>query len=197
MEEKDYKYILKLFPAISRIQDTDLQKKVISTWHYTWKKSNFPRIESVHQFEPARQRIAYTNVEHTNQVCQACEDMASTISSLFSIPINKDELIAGSVLHDVDKMLIFDFETGGLSATGRKFSHAVLGATLAMMNGLSESIAHIIGAHSFRFSPTPPQTVEALILRHLDHVIASSYYFARGLDMDQVLNESMAIIQKK
>lgn len=192
MEEKDRNYILKLFPAIPCIQDQDLQAKVISTWYRTWQKSNFPDIETVHQFEPARAKIAYTNVEHTNQVCQACADMASTMTGLFPYPINKDELIAGAILHDVDKMLIFDFETGSFSATGRKFAHAVLGATLVMMEGLPESIAHIVGAHSFRFSPTPPQTAEALILRYLDHLVATSYYLAHGLDMEKVLAECIA-----
>lgn len=197
MEEKDRYYINKLFPAISHIQDPDLREKVIITWYRTWKKSNFPNIESVHQFEPAREKIAYTNVEHTNQVCRACEDMALMISRTLSFPLNKDELIAGAVLHDVDKMLIFDFKTGGFSATGRKFAHAILGATLAMMEGLPESVAHIIGSHSFRFSPNLPQTGEALILRYLDHLVAASFYLAQGLNMDQVIAEALANIQNK
>jgi len=70
-----------------------------------------------------------------------------------------------------------------------------MGASLAMMEGLPESVAHIIGAHSFRFSPTPPRTTEALIVRHLDHVVSTAYYLSHGMDMDRVLTESLARIQ--
>ncbi len=192
MEGKDRTYICGLFPAIEQIQDPSMQEKVTSTWHHAWKRGNFPRIEDAHQFEPARTRIAYTNVEHTNQVWEACAKLAEALAGGMGIKINRDDLIAGAILHDVDKLVIFDFKTGGFTATGRRFAHAVWGATLAMMEGLPESVAHIIGAHSFRFSPAPPHTVEALIVRHLDHVVAQSFYMAHGLDMDRVLTESLA-----
>lgn len=192
MTDADRVTMVRLFPAIEKIQDVPMKEKVMATWLNAWKRSNFPSIEVVHQFEPARKRIAYTNVEHTNQVCQACEAMAESLSAMFSLKIHWDELRAGAILHDVDKILIFDYETGGFSETGRRFAHAVFGASLALMEGLPESVAHMIGAHSFRFSPTPPATVEALLLRHLDHVVAQSHYFMQGLDMERVLAESLA-----
>ena len=195
MEEEDRRYIRQLFPAIERIQDQSMRERVISTWFHAWKRSNFPRIEDLHQFEPARKRIAYTNVEHTNHVWQACENAAATVTAMVPLKIHMDEFIAGVILHDVDKIVIFDYQTGGFSETGRKFAHAVMGATMAMMEGLPESVAHMIGAHSFRFSPTPPCTMEALILRHMDIVAAQAYYFTQGLDMERVLTESLASIK--
>lgn len=192
MEEKDRAYIRALFPAIEEIQDPSIKEKVLLTWHRAWKQGNFPRLEDVHQFEPARTRIAYTNVEHTNQLWKACAKLAEFLAEGMGIKINRDDLIAGVILHDVDKPVIFDFHTGGFTTTGRRFAHAVWGATLAMMEGLPQSVAHIIGAHSFRFSPAPPHTVEALIVRHLDHVVAQSFYMAHGLDMERVLTESLA-----
>ncbi len=195
MTNQDRESIRRLFPAIEKIKDPQIKEKVILTWYHAWKRSNFPKIEDLHQFEPARKRIAYTNVEHTNHVCQACENVAATITAMVPLKINMDEFIAGVVLHDVDKIVIFDYQTGGFSETGRKFAHAVMGATMAMMEGLPESVAHMIGAHSFRFSPTPPCTVEALILRHLDHVAAQAYYFTQGLDMERVLAESLAALR--
>lgn len=195
MQKQESDHIRELFPAIGKIGSKEIQEKVISTWYHAWKRSNFPKIEDTHQFEPARKRIAYTNVEHTNQVCEACQNMAATLTGIGSLKVNMDEFMAGAVLHDVDKIVIFDFQTGGFTATGRKFAHAVMGATMALMEGLPESVAHMIGAHSFRFSPTPPCTIEALILRHLDHVVAQSYYFSQGLDMERVLAESLASIR--
>jgi putative nucleotidyltransferase with HDIG domain len=195
MEKKDRDSIRQLFPTIEKIKSADLQEKVILSWYHAWKRSNFPGIEMLHQFEPARARIAYTNVEHTNQVCLACDRTAEMLTEVLGQDINREDLMAGAILHDVDKIVIFDFKTGGFTATGRRFAHAVMGASMALMEGLPESVAHIIGAHSWRFSPTLPATGEALILRHLDHVVAQSYYLARGLDMERVLAESLASLK--
>jgi putative nucleotidyltransferase with HDIG domain len=194
MKKGDQDYILKLFPAIKKIKDPELSQKVILLWYKAWKRGNFPRIEQAHQFEPARDRLTYTNVDHTNQVCQLCEELGKVLPRVLNLPVNMDFLLAGAVLHDVDKMMIFDAKTGGFTETGRRFSHAAMGAAMALAEGLSEEVAHIIGAHSPRFSAIPPSSVEAIVLRHLDHVTAASVYLARGLDMDKVLAASLARI---
>lgn len=135
MEQKDRDYILRLFPAVVKIKDGDIREKVIQTWLNSWKRSNFLRIEDVHQFEPARDRIPYTNVDHTNQVCQACERMATIPAEILSLKLNPDYLLAGALLHDVDKMVIFDAQTGGWTEAGRRTSHALAGAAMARAEG--------------------------------------------------------------
>jgi putative nucleotidyltransferase with HDIG domain len=192
MEQEDRDYILQLFPAVLKIKDGRIREKVIRTWVTAWKRSNFSRIEEAHQFEPARKQIAYTNVEHTNQVCQACEKMATIASEILGLKLNMDSLLAGALLHDVDKMVIFDAQTGGWTGVGRRTSHAVMGASMARAEGLTEEVAHIIEAHSTKFSPHPPESIEALIVRHADLVVAHSVYLAKGLQMDEVLKESTA-----
>jgi HD superfamily phosphodiesterase len=77
---------------------------------------------------------------------------------------------------------------------GRRSFHAVAGGALARSLGLPEEVAHIIEAHSTRFSPHPPKSGEALILRHADILVASFVYMAQGLDMEKVLSESLARI---
>ncbi len=194
MEQKDRDYIARLFPAVSKIKNEGVRDKVIQAWLHAWKQSNFPRIEDVHQFEPARDRIAYTNVEHTNQVCQACESIAVLAGGTFNLKLQSDILLAGALLHDVDKMMIFDSRTGGFTEMGRRTFHAVAGAALARSLGLPEEVAHIIEAHSERFSPHPPHSAEAVILRQADILAASFVYIAQGMDMGKVLSESLARI---
>ncbi len=194
MEPKDRDYILRLFPAVLKIKDNGIREKVIGTWVTAWKRSNFSRIEEAHQFEPARGHIAYTNVDHTNQVCQACEKMAMIASEILGLKLNMDYLLAGALLHDVDKMVIFDGQTGGWTEAGRRSSHALIGASMARAEGLTEEVAHIIEAHSIKFSSHPPKSIEALIVRHADLVVAHSVYLAKGLQMDEVLKESIARI---
>jgi len=194
MEQKDRDYIVRLFPVVSKIKDEGLRDKVILTWLHAWKLSNFSRIEDVHQFEPARNYIAYTNVDHTNQVCRASEAIAAMASEGLNLKLHMDYLQAGALLHDVDKMVIFDFRTGGFTEMGRRSFHAVAGAAMARSLGLPEEVVHIIEAHSTRFSPHPLKSAEALILRHADIVVAGLVYKAKGLEMEKVLNESLARI---
>ncbi|MBW2146084.1 MAG: HD domain-containing protein [Deltaproteobacteria bacterium] len=194
MQQKDKDYIIRLFPAIKKISDRRIRDKVVRTWYNAWKRSNFPRIEDLHQFEPARDCIEYSNRDHTNQVCRAAEKMGAMLADSSGLEVRMDYLLAGAVLHDVDKIVIFDAKTGGLTDTGRRFAHAVMGAAMALMEGLPEEVAHIIGAHSTKFSPVPPASIEAIILRHADQVVAQAVYLAKGLDMDLVLRQSLARI---
>ena len=157
MEKKDRDYIVRLFPAVSKIKDEGVRNKVIQAWLHAWKQSNFSRIEDVHQFEPARGYIAYTNVDHTNQVCRACEAIAAMALEGLNLKLHMDHLLAGAILHDADKMMIFDSRSGGFTEMGRRSFHAVAGAAMARSLGLPEEVAHIIEAHSTRFSPHPPQ----------------------------------------
>jgi putative nucleotidyltransferase with HDIG domain len=194
MTGEDQDYIARLFPAIRKIQDEKIRQRVILTWYHAWKNSNFERIEDAHQFEPARDRIHYSNVEHTNQICLASEKMAEPLEEILQVPINMDFLLAGAVLHDVDKLVLFDAKSGGLREPARKFAHAETGASLALKEGLPEEVAHIIRAHSAAYSPIPPKSMEALILHHADLLVAKGVYLVKGLEMEKVLKESMARI---
>jgi putative nucleotidyltransferase with HDIG domain len=191
MEQKDRDYVVRLFPAIGKITDEGVRDKVIQTWIHAWSRSNFQRIEDVHQYEPAREYISYSNVDHTNQVCHACEKMGAIATEVLNLKLNGGYLLAGALLHDVDKMMIFNAKTGGLTEMGRQCPHAVAGAALARAEGLPEEVAHIIEAHSTKFSPFPPKSIEALIARHADLVVANAVYMTQGLEMDKVLSESL------
>jgi len=195
MKQKDRDYVVRLFPAIGKIADGGIRDKVIQTWIHVWRRSNFQRIEDVHQYEPAREYISYSNVDHTSQVCQAGEKMVAIATELLNLDLNVDYLVAGALLHDVDKMMIFDAKTGGFTKMGRQYPHAVAGAALARAEGLPEEVAHVIETHSIKFSPFPPKSIEALIVRHADLVVTNAVYMTRALDMDKVLNESLTRIR--
>ena len=189
MRNQDREYISGLFPAIDKIRDGELREKVIQTWYHAWKRGTFQSIEQIHQFEPLRNRIDYSNVDHTNQVVQACEVVSRLLGDMFKVHVNMDHLFAGAVLHDVDKAVIFDAEAGGLTKTGKKFPHTVMGATMALMEGLPEEVAHVIGAHSIKYSAVHPMSIEALIVRYVDHLVGESAYLAQGLNMKSLLEE--------
>ncbi len=194
MTGEDLEHIDELFPAIRKIGDEAIRRKVILTWFHAWKNSNFARIEDAHQFEPARSRISYNNVEHTNQVCLVCEKVAGVLEEILPIRINRDYLLAGALLHDVDKLVLFDAKSGGLREPGRKLTHAETSASLALKEGLPEEVAHIIRAHSAAYSSIPPKSIEALIVHYVDLLVARGIYLSKGLEMEKVLNETLSRI---
>lgn len=194
MLQEDKKYIIGLFPYIEQISDIDMRNKVIQTWHDAWKESNFHRIEDVHQLEPARDLLVYSNVDHTNQVCRVAEEMSTALSNSLGFKAEMNQLLAGAILHDVDKIVLFDSKTGGYTEMGRRFVHAMTGATMALMQGLPQAVAHMIMAHSFKLSPIAPATNEALILRQADELVAHAVYLEKGLNLDLVITQSFSRI---
>jgi hypothetical protein len=52
----------------------------------------------------------------------------------------------------------------------------------------------MIGAHSTKFSPITPHSIEALILRHADLLVGKAVYLSHGLEMEKVLSESLSRI---
>lgn len=191
MTGEDQDHIIRLFPAIRKIQDEGISKKVILTVYHAWKSGNFDKVEDAHQWEPVRGRISYTNVEHTNQVCLGSEKMADLLEGMLNIRVHRDYLLAGAILHDIDKLVIFDAKSGGWREPGGKLRHAETGASLARKEGLPEEVAHIIGAHSPTYSSTPPKSMEALIVHIADLLIARSAYLAKGLELAAVMKEAM------
>ena len=194
MLQAEKNHIISLFPYIEKINDIDMRNKVIQTWHNAWKCGNFHRIEDVHQLEPARDLIVYSNVDHTNQVCRVAEEMSIALSRSLGLRVEMDQLLAGAILHDVDKIVLFDSRTGGYTDMGRRFVHAMMGATMALTQGLPHEVAHMIMAHSFKLSSIAPASIEALILRQADELIAHAVYLANGLNLDLVITQSFSRI---
>lgn len=180
MEAKDRKYIEDLFPAVKEIKDADIREKVCRLWWQTWRASNFERIEDLSQWEPAREVVKWTNVDHTNQVTRCAMAMGRLLEEMNPVKVNMDYIIAGALLHDVDKLVLFDSKTGSHTEIGLKFAHATYGAHAALAIGLPQDVAHIIGSHSPYYSNTEPRTVEAVIVRQADHAMAEGRSTALG-----------------
>jgi putative nucleotidyltransferase with HDIG domain len=180
MDQKDREHIEKLFPAVKDISDADIREKVCRLWHQTWRDSNFDKIEDLSQWEPAREIVNWTNVDHTNQVTRCAVAIGRLFEEMYPVEINMDYIIAGALLHDVDKLLLFDSVTGSHTDLGDKFAHATYGGHAALSIGLPPDVAHIIASHSANYSNTEPQTVEAVIVRQADHVVAEGRNMAMG-----------------
>ena len=176
-------YIKRLFPRVNDIKDVEIREKVISVWWNAWKESKFSKIEQVSQWEPSREKLNISNVEHTNQVVECALAIAGIVEREQNLTINMDKLIAASILHDVDKILMFDPSTGDTTPLGTYLPHTGISAHLALQAGLPADIVHAIASHSPNYSSVPPKTIEAVILHDADHVVTKTWIISRNIDV--------------
>lgn len=176
-------YIKTLFPRIDDIKDAEIREKVVSVWWDAWKASTFSQIEDASQWEPSREKLNISNVEHTNQVVECAIAIAQVGEREQKLKINMDTLIAASILHDVDKLLMFEPSTGDTTALGTYLPHTGIGAHLALQAGLPLEVVHAIGSHSPTYSPVPPKTLEAVIVYHADQVVTKLLTVSRDIDI--------------
>jgi putative nucleotidyltransferase with HDIG domain len=184
MKKNQSERVKNLFSGLAQIDDREIREKVVDVWVKAWKASNFKTINSPNQWEPNRDEIRASNLEHTNQVVQCAIAMAKVLEEIQKIKINLDYLIAGALLHDVDKFLIFDSRTAGFSSLGKQFNHTFLSGHLALAAGLPPEVVHIVVAHSPNFSAIEPQSVEALIVRLADHLMGGSWNMKRKIKIN-------------
>lgn len=181
MEEKTY--IEELFPRIRDIKDNDLRDKVIHVWLKAWKMSDYRRIEDHSSWPPASEKIQLSNVEHTNQVVECAIAVADVIERTQKIKINLDTLIAATILHDVDKIILFHESTGKLTPFGKLLTHTHLAHFLALEEKLPFEVVHAMSAHSPTYSKDSPKTPEALIISKLDSLMIFNWILSKKVEV--------------
>src|SRR6478672_2098892 len=104
------KEIAKLFPSLMKIKQKSLREKVAAVWSEAittgcgGKGWTFAELRAV-KFTLLAGEIDMKFVEHLNSCVRQCIAIADALKRSFrcSIPINRDYLIAGSLLADVGK----------------------------------------------------------------------------------------------
>jgi putative nucleotidyltransferase with HDIG domain len=181
--EKNGRYIEELFPGLKDIESSEIREKVISVWLDAWKECEFDKIEDLSQWEPIKEKLNISNVEHTNQVVACAIAIAGVVKREQGVRIDMDTLIASAILHDVDKLLIFHPSTGKTTPMGGFLAHTAIGCHLALKAGLPLEIVHAIASHSRNYSSTPPNSAEAAILYHADHVVTETWRMSRDIEV--------------
>lgn len=113
-------------------------------------------------------------LEHSIGVCDLAVSMESD-------GLNSDLLVTGCLLHDVGKIVEYDWSGCVIKRTdiGKLMGHIVLGidiiTTTAALIGMDKdklmALCHLIASHHGRLewgSPVEPMTTEAIILHHAD-----------------------------
>ncbi len=126
-------------------------------------------------------------VKHTVALTELCIKTAENFEKNYGLKMNKDFLIAASILHDL--MKVFEYKRdkkGELEPTGIMLDHTMLAVAELYGRDFPEEVIHIVASHFGEGGPTPPRTFEALIFHHLDSLVSMIEYYHHGKKkMDQ------------
>ncbi len=178
--DKTIQVVLESFPRLREISDAGLRGRVCQAWLEAWHASDYDRLEDVSQWEPDREALGISNVDHTNGVVECALAIAASLELSQAVQIDRDVLIAAAVLHDLDKICLFHPADGHPTELGRKLGHVLVGVHLALAANLPLTVVHPIATHSPNYSTVRPQTPEAFILRHADKVFTDIWILQRG-----------------
>lgn len=164
--------LLELIPEFNLIADAALRVKCIKTWEDGMKRGGW-KLADVRKmaFTLLISDCQVTFVEHTRAVTLTCVAVADVFEKIYGErnPLNRDQLIAGALLHDVGKLVEYTFVDGKTvkSELGAKLRHPFSGAILAAEQGLPVEVLHMIAAHA-KEGDLMQRSREATVLHHAD-----------------------------
>lgn len=169
--------------GLERIDDADLRAKVAETWEAAVEAS--PSRDDVGRVPFDLHAPAEPLLDHVSRVVDAAVALAPTAEAALGAPLDHDVLVAACLLHDVDKVLVFEPDGGGgyrLSPAGHRIGHGVLGAMLCREHGLPESVVHLVLTHTVT-SALPPEPPEGIVLHYADLLAADAALHAAGAEL--------------
>jgi len=166
--------VIDLIPEIKMIKDETLRGKVAAVWADAiglggWKAQDLDSIP----FTLLIPDCKFSLLHHTRAVTKTAVSIAENLTASYgdAVKIDMDILLAGSVLHDVGKVLEYVREGGVVvkSPDGKLLRHPFSGQGLAYKHGLPFEVLHMIAYHS-KEGDLGKRTTEAIIIHHADFV---------------------------
>jgi len=166
-------------PAINRIRNIKLRDMVIAVWVKLLHESP---CSDVAEAPNALTEIGGDEslVRHTNAIVSMAEAMAREFQQAYGVTVNYDNLRAGAILHDVDKLVLYERKGDSvlLSELGCRETHGEYGSIVAEQAGLPQEVVNIIASHSPIKRKTLPATIEAVFIASCD---AANFHACRLL----------------
>lgn len=149
--------IREMLPEIEWISDRDLQEKVVSCYEDAlktggWEPEDMDRIP----FTLLIPDCPASYLTHVKGVTGMAKKAMDEFNKLYATSDGKfrmdnDLLVAGALLHDVGKLVEYEKSTDGKtvkSQMGKDLRHPFSGTVIALRNGCSTAIGHIIANHA-------------------------------------------------
>ena len=160
-----------IFPLLKEIENDKLRDDVVKCWELAMHRGRWKNLEGIPFTLLLPQAGSF--IDHVNRVTAMAYAVGNERND-----VDMDLLIAGSLLHDVGKLLEYERKNGVVvkSKQGKIIRHPVSGAALAHAAGLNDKITSIIASHSKEgeFVERLPETI---IVHHCDFI---DFHIARG-----------------
>ncbi len=179
--EKDLSALLQMFPELSNIRNQAWAQAAVSVWGEVLERSDWKAVQDA-RFSIGAKEISLLG--HTRAVLNHALDIADSLKAVHGrdVPLDRDALITGCILHDVDKLLALAPDgDGGCVPTdiGYDFQHGFYSAYYAEKAGLPANIVTMIINHT-AFSRMMPATLEGVILFFADMADAEVIKYTYG-----------------
>lgn len=121
-------------------------------------------------------------LEHTVAMVHICVTMCDLVERVYGGEVDRDVVLAGSLVHDVMKCYAYS-SVGGVffrtSPLGERVDHLTLLVSELLKRGFPLDVIHVAASHHGDQSPTRPKTLEALIVSIAD--LADSEFSRKSL----------------
>ncbi len=152
-------------------------------------------------------------IEHTISATRIALALCDTIEKVYDGRLDRDQVIAGIILHDVFKALTYtETQNGGyrMAPLAERLDHVTLGVAELIRRGFPLELVHIVDSHmGWQHGPIGPRTVEALVVHLADmadsrlngEVLRAAQYLLRestGIELDRLTaKEAFEIVNTK
>lgn len=171
--------IAELLPELKLIKDASLRDKVAAVWSEAittgcgGKGWTFEELRAI-PFTLLAGEIDLRYIEHLRSCARQCLAIADVLGAIFGerIPVNRDHLLAGSLLADVGKPLEFDKDAKGnviKGHYGEMLRHPFSGVAMCYKHGVPPEVMHIVATHSHEGDKVD-RSIESIIFHHADFV---------------------------
>ena len=166
--------IATLLPEINEIADTDLRDKVAAVWSEAIRTGcggtgwTFDELRAV-KFTLLAGDIDLTFIDHIRSCAKQCIAIANVLNEIFGekIPIDRDILVAGSLLADVGKPLEYDKDASGnviKGHYGEMLRHPFSGVGMCYKHELPAEVMHMIATHSHEGDKVQPPATTCVMI---------------------------------
>jgi putative nucleotidyltransferase with HDIG domain len=167
--------ILHLLPEINWVKDAKLRDAVIQCHIDALTEGGWqPGDMDVIPFALSFPNCPTSYLRHVRAVTRMCRMVLDEYNSIYQgqgdFRLDHDKLLAGALLHDIGKLLEWSKRpdgTFGKSEAGKYLRHPLSGIVVAMRNGISSEIAHIIAYHAHE-GDGAKRSPEAVIVNKID-----------------------------
>jgi putative nucleotidyltransferase with HDIG domain len=182
----DKAQLLEIFPDFNEVQDQLVREKCLEAFLLGYEMGGWEEKGGLDACPVSAGEMRDDSdgnyFEHVRYTLAAAREVAEGLSPYLSelgYTLDRDLVAAGSLCHDLGKLISYDISPQGehgTSRAGEMFCHTATGAYLAKKAGLPENLVHLVLTHSYNEAPEKGEafeTPEGVIVKFCD---AISYF---------------------